>query len=663
MSDTEDERGRRKLAVVVLVIAAVLVAWFLSVHHDIDVEVEGEGSVDPMGATVGHLGSAEFRIVPADGWRIAAVELDGEPVETDGGVLRLERVVSDHTVRAVFAEDPGHHTLTVSSNEGGSTDPEGTVTARSGETVAVRISADEGYVVEDIILDGVSRGSSNRMDVVMDSDHSLQVVFRRAVDDPDAGGHADPWVMIDVDVQVETTGADYGYVDPSGRVRVAYGGSLTVEIHLNDGYSIKRIAVDGMQISPSSIFTVTDITDSIEIGIVLLRSTELRHSVTASASAGGSISPSGTIAVRDGGSIEFALRADPGYHLSRLAVDGRPVDAVGGRYVLSDIRADHDVRAEFSRDGPVGPSLSGITVAGAPSFCYVGETLDVVGMVVTARYSDGSSAAVTGFGMSETSWAAPGLKTVTVSYGGRTASFDVVVPTLASIDVVSDPTRTAYGIGDSFDPAGMVVEATYAEGVQYTRVVDTSFAPSSFDSVGDVPVFLSYTEGSTTVRTSITVKVVYSGGFRVYVESYSGTRVVDGAVESFSSTYSGKRLSEFSFDMSNSVPGITQTVRLRIDNSAGIDTRACVYVSALAGSSELADQVYLTCGSSMRTVRDVAGGVFVDLGTVGSSGAVLELTISFPSGPNNNAVMGHSMSFEIGVFAGQETDRSRMRIM
>lgn len=663
MSDTEDERGRRKLAVVVLVIAAVLVAWFLSVHHDIDVEVEGEGSVDPMGATVGHLGSVEFRIVPADGWRIAAVELDGEPVETDGGVLRLERVVSDHTVRAVFAEDPGYHTLTVSSNEGGSTDPEGAVTARSGETVAVRISADEGYVVEDIILDGVSRGSSNRMDVVMDSDHSLQVVFRRAVDDPGAGGHADPWVMIDVDVQVETTGADYGYVDPTGRVHVAYGGSLTVEIHLNDGYSIKRIAVDGMQISPSSIFTVTDITDSIEIGIVLLRSTELRHSVTASASAGGSISPSGTIAVRDGGSIEFALRADPGYHLSRLAVDGRPVDAVDGRYVLSDIRADHDVRAEFSRDGPVGPSLSGITVAGAPSFCYVGETLDVVGMVVTARYSDGSSAAVTGFGMSETSWAAPGLKTVTVSYGGRTASFDVVVPTLASIDVVSDPTRTAYGIGDSFNPAGMVVEATYAEGVQYTRAVDTSFAPSSFDSVGDVPVFLSYTEGSTTVRTSITVKVVYSGGFRVYMESYSGTRVVDGAVESFSSTYSGKRLSEFSFDMSNSVPGITQTVRLRIDNSAGIDTRACVYVSALAGSSELADQVYLTCGSSTRTVRDVAGGVFVDLGTVGSSGAVLELTISFPSGPNNNAVMGHSMSFEIGVFAGQETDRSRMRIM
>lgn len=663
MSDTEDERGRKKLAIAIAVVAVVLVAWFLTIHHEIDVEVEGEGSVDPMDATLRHLGSAEFRIVPADGWMISVVELDGSQVEIDDGVLRLERVVSDHTIRVVFIEDPDVRILTVSSNEGGTTDPEGTVSFRSGETVAVSIRADEGYVVDDILLDGVSMGSSNRVDIVMDSDHSLQVVFRKAVDDPGAGGHADPWVMIDVDVQVETTGADYGYVDPSGRVRVAYGGSLTVEIHLNDGYSIKQIAVDGERIAASEVFTVNDIVESIDIGIVLLHSVESRHSVTASASAGGSISPSGTVVVRDGGSIEFTVRADPGYHLSRLMVDGRTVAVVGGTYTLSDIREDHIVRAEFSEDAPVGPSLSGIMVSGAPTFCYVGETLDVSGMIVTAHYTDGSSAAVTGYGLSETSWTTPGVETVVVSYGGRTASFDVVVPTLTSIVVTDDPTRTVYGIGDSFDPAGMVVEATYAEGAQYTRAVDASFTPSSFDSVGDVSVVLSYTEGSNTVRTSITVKVVDSGGFRVYVESYSGTRVVDGAVESFSSTYAGKRLSDFSFDMSNVVPGITQTVKLRIDNSTGTETRACVYISTLEGSSELADQLYLTCGSSTQTVKDVAGGVFVDLGTVGSSGAVLELTISFPSGPNNNAVMGKSVEFGLGVFAGQETDRLRMRIM
>ena len=639
----KDERGRRKLVIAVVAIAVILVAWFLTIHHEIDIDVEGEGTVDPMDASMRHLGSVEFRIEPADGWTISVVELDGDTVETDDGVLRLERVVSDHTIHVVFTEVQETFVLTVASNEGGTTDPEGTVAVRGGETVAVRITADEGYVVDDILLDGVSMGSSNRADVLMDSDHTLQVVFRKAVDEPGAGGHSDPWVFIDVDVQVETTGADYGYVDPSGRVRVAYGGSLTIGIHLNEGYSIRSIAVDGKGIPASEVFTVTDIVESIDIEIVLLHSVESRHSVTASASSGGSISPSGTISVADGGSIEFNVRADPGHHLSRLSVDGRTVALVGGTYVLSDIREDHTVRADFSEDVPVGPSLSGITVSGAPTFCYIGETLDVSGMVVTAHYSDGASAAVTGYGLSETSWTSPGTKTVSVSYGGRSASFDVVVPTLQSIAVTSDPTRTVYGIGDSFDPTGMVVEAGYSEGAQYKRSVEASFTSSSFDSVGDVQVVLDYTEGSITVRTSVAVKVV----------SYSGERMVDGSVRTFIEC-PDVRLSDFSFDMSNIVPGMMQTVILEISNGSGTGLRSLVRAEGLTGSEELAKQISISCGDSASSVFDANNGILLDTGIV-PSGQTVRVTVSigFMEGADNNSVLGHSLRFVLAVFASE----------
>lgn len=649
----DDERRRRKLAILVIVIAVILAAWFLSIHHEIDVEVEGEGTVDPSDAIVRHLGSAEFRIVPAEGWRISLVEVDGEAVEIEDGVLRLERVVSDHKIRVVFAEEEEIHVLTVASNDGGTTDPEGTVKIRCGETVVVRISADDGYVVDDVLLDGVSQGSSNRVDVLMDSDHALQVVFRKAVDDPGAGGHADPWVYIDVDVQVETIGAEYGHVDPTGRVRVAYGGSLTVEIHLNEGYSVKRITVNGSDIEVSDVFTVTDIVESIDIELVILHSVEKRHSVTASASTGGSISPSGTISVVDGGSIEFTVSADGGYHLLRLTVDGSPVQAIGGRFVLSDITDNHTVRAEFARDRPVGPSLTSITAAGAPAYCYVGENLDVSDLVVTAFYSDGTFATVTGYSLSETSWTSPGGKTVAVEYGGRTTSFHVLVPTLESIALTSGPTRTVYGIGDSFDPSGMVVEAGYSEGVQYKRVVVPVIDSGVFDSVGDIPVALSYTEGSNTVETSVTVKVVDRGGFQVFVSSYSGERMVDGSVRTFVE-YPDIRLSGFEFDLKDIVPGMTQAVTLEIRNGSGRDLQSLVMVEGLTGSEDFAKQIFISCGSVSSTVFDANNGTLLDLGIIPSGSTVSAIvTIEFMEGADNNSVLGHSLNFRLAVFADE----------
>ena len=651
MSDTEDERGRRKLAIIVVVIAVVLVAWFLSIHHDIDVEVEGEGTVDPTDESVRHLGSAEFRIVPAEGWIISSVEVDGESADIKDGVLRLERVVSDHTVQVVFVEDQGTHELSIVSNEGGTTDPEGAVSFRDGEKVTVRIIPDDGYVVDDILLDNVSMGSSNRVDIIMDSNHTLQVVFREAVDDPGAGGHADPWVFIDVDVRVETTGADYGYVEPCGRVRVAYGGSLTVEIYLNEGYSIKQITADGMPIAVSNVFTVTDIVDPIEIGIVLLHSAEPRHSVTASASAGGSISPSGTIVVRDGDSIEFVLRADRGYSILRLTVDGTAVPTVGGRYMLADITEDHAVHAEFSRDPPVAPSLSSITLAGTPSFCYVDETLDASMMTVTAHYTDGSSVMVTGYVLSETSWTTPGTKAVVVSYNGRSASFEVVVPTLEAISVSKDPTRTVYGIGDSFDPAEMETDAKYSEGSQYTRAVVTTFSPASFGSAGNVAVILSYTEGSKTVQTSITVKVVDKDGFQVIITSYSGERMVDGAARTFIE-YPNDRLSDFEFHLSNVVPGMIQTATLEMKNTSGMDLQPIVKVGNLTGSDEFAKQVSISCGGVNSTVFGANRNTLLNVGVIPSGQTVsLVVTIGFMECADNNSVLGHSLKFSLTVFA------------
>jgi len=78
---------------------------------------------------------------------------------------------------------------------------------------------------------------------------------------------------------------------------------------------------------------------------------------------------------------------------------------------------------------PADPTLSSIAVTTQPAKTEydIGETLDTAGMVVTAKYSDGSTKTVTGFTTNGFDSQTVGTKTVTVTFEGKTASFQVTV--------------------------------------------------------------------------------------------------------------------------------------------------------------------------------------------------------------------------------------------
>lgn len=46
------------------------------------------------------------------------------------------------------------------------------------------------------------------------------------------------------------------------------------------------------------------------------------HTITATAGAGGTIDPGGVVQVLDGADQTFTITADPGFHISKLLVDG-----------------------------------------------------------------------------------------------------------------------------------------------------------------------------------------------------------------------------------------------------------------------------------------------------------------------------------------------------
>ncbi len=132
-----------------------------------------------------------------------------------------------------------------------------------------------------------------------------------------------------------------------------------------------------------------------------------------------------------------------------------------------------------------------------------GDEFDASGMVVTAHYNNDTSEVVTDYGIGGYD-SAPGAKIITVTYGGKTATFEVTVraKTLTEIRVTKQPAKRTYLEGDAFDSAGMEITAYYDNG---TSEVVTDYGISGYDSTPGVKR-LTVTYGGKTAALEVTVR-------------------------------------------------------------------------------------------------------------------------------------------------------------
>lgn len=197
-----------------------------------------------------------------------------------------------------------------------------------------------------------------------------------------------------------------------------------------------------------------------------------------------------------------------------------------------------------------------------------GEDFDPTGMVIRARYSDGSTKIVTGWTVIDGEDLSYGTTYVTVSYteGEHTATArahikveKVPVVTVVSIEIVTPPDKTVYVLGEYFDPTGMTVRAHYSDGSEKMVdgwVVDTNKITSELSSVkvvyeentyfasAEVPITtlmpetvlesisiasepdkIEYTEGEDFDPTGMSVRAYYSDFSQKIVDDWT---VIDG---------------------------------------------------------------------------------------------------------------------------------------
>lgn len=181
-----------------------------------------------------------------------------------------------------------------------------------------------------------------------------------------------------------------------------------------------------------------------------------------------------------------------------------------------------------------------ITIAKLKSALGVqSPTISVIALTGTSLTCSDGTITLTGTGSQEFSLPNTGTWTVTATYGSKTVSqvvevtgalkYTVDLRIATKIEVTSNPTKTAYIVGDRFDPAGMVVKATFEDGSTTVITDQVDYSPKTM-TYGTTSVVVSAIIGGKAYTASVAVTV---SRIKVSaVPTQSGTLTYNGASQS-----------------------------------------------------------------------------------------------------------------------------------
>jgi YVTN family beta-propeller protein len=206
------------------------------------------GSISPSGTnSVPSGGSISFTIIPNSGYQIGDVKVDGASVGAVSS-YSFTNVQVPHTIDASF--NPNVFTIVATADSGGSISPSGSVSVSAGYDQSYTITANYGYRIGEILVDGVSKGAISQYTFsYVQADHTISASFIK---------------IYTIDVSY----SDGGYISPSGSQSVTSGSSLYFRIVPNDGYHIKDVQVNGQSIGVRSDYTFSSVVSDGSIYVI-----------------------------------------------------------------------------------------------------------------------------------------------------------------------------------------------------------------------------------------------------------------------------------------------------------------------------------------------------------------------------------------------------------
>ncbi len=360
-------------------------ATFIAVLNiDINADAEG-GSVSPTGTqTIDEGGSFTFTVTPEPCYEIGNVTVNGTAVTLDANnQYTINNITTNQNINVTFNQIT--YTIAATAGNGGTITPAGNTTVNCDGSQIYTISANDGYRIVDVIVDGQSQGAIESYTFSnVTANHTISATFI---------------AVLNIDINADAEG---GSVSPTGTQTIDEGGSFTFTVTPEPCYEIGNVTVNGTAVTldANNQYTINNITTNQNINVTF---NQLTYTITATAGNGGTITP-GTTTVSCGEGQTYTITPNEGYMISDVTVDGQSVGSVSS-YSFTNVTADHTISVTFveipdnhivvvvnadTEGGTVNPTGSQSIEQGAdftftvtPDNCYEIGTVTVNGTPVT----------------------------------------------------------------------------------------------------------------------------------------------------------------------------------------------------------------------------------------------------------------------------------------
>ena len=217
---------------------------FVRANYNFTVNAGAGCTITPPGPVVivAYKGSITFSIAANTGYDLVDVLKDGVsqgPVPS----VSFSNVDADHTIAATCARK--QFTITPTWASGGSINPGTIQTVFYGDSITFNIVPDTGYLVDNVLVDGVSQGAITAYTFPnVTANHTIFATFK-----------------VRTFTITAVAGAN-GVIAPAGEVTVNYGGSQAFVITPNSGYLVGDVKVDGSSVGPRLVYLFNNVTSN-----------------------------------------------------------------------------------------------------------------------------------------------------------------------------------------------------------------------------------------------------------------------------------------------------------------------------------------------------------------------------------------------------------------
>jgi len=271
-----------------------------------------------------------------------------------------------HNMNVNFKQAPANkYTVTVSMGGNGTISPaDPQITVYEGQTRKFAITPNEGYVVNDVTLNGVSVmdnvvldetsgvGTYTLSGLTVGIDNLLNATFKK-------------------EFTITATAGEHGKIEPT-EITVKEGDKPEFTITPDSGYTIDKVTLDGVGVTNSvtdSKYPLPPASADHKIHVTFKALPPVQHKITASAEENGTITPSDAM-VNHGESQVFTITPTGNYQVFDVLADGVSVGAKTS-YTFENVTADHTINATFHLPGDAD-GQDGVTLKDAVRFLQIG---------------------------------------------------------------------------------------------------------------------------------------------------------------------------------------------------------------------------------------------------------------------------------------------------